>query len=90
MVIGMGWFAALVIPSVMAATSEARSAVGQWIHAIFKGLSYIDPIVYLPSFRNHVFHGNLVDSLGVSLIIVVILTVVYLALAVLQWRRVEA
>jgi hypothetical protein len=91
MVIGLGWFAALVIPSVMAATSDARSVLGQWIHVIFKGLAYIDPIVYIPSFHGHAgFHGNLLNSLGAALIVVVILAVVYLALAVLQWRRVEA
>jgi hypothetical protein len=90
MVIGMGWFAALVIPSVMAATSHAQSLVGQWIHAIFTGLAYIDPIVYVPSFHGHRFSGSLVDSAGTGLTIAVILAVVYIALAVLQWRRVEA
>lgn len=91
MVIGLGWFAALVIPSVMAATGEARTVVGQWIHVIFKALAYIDPIVYIPSIHGHSgIHGNLFNSLGAALIVVVLLAVVYLALAVLQWRRVEA
>ncbi len=91
MVIGMGWFAALIIPSVMGATSEVDAPFWRLVHAFFTGLAYLDPIVYFPSFSNRGgIHGNLFDSLGTSLLVVALLTVVYIAVAVLQWRRVEA
>lgn len=91
MVIGLGWFAALIIPSMMAATDKIDAPLARILHFIFKGLAYIDPIVYFPSFSNHsAVHGNLAATLGESLLLVTVLAVVYIALAVLQWRRVEA
>ena len=91
MVIGLGWFAALVVPSVMAATDEIKSPLAQAIHVVFQTLAYLDPIVYFPSSHGHSgFHGNLIPSLGGALLAVAILTVFYIAVAVLQWRRVEA
>jgi hypothetical protein len=91
MVIGMGWFAALIVPSVMGATAGIDSPFWQLVHAIAKGLSYLDPIVYFPSFgRGGGMHGNLFNSLATAVPALAILTVVYIAVAVLQWRRVEA
>lgn len=91
MVIGLGWFAALIIPSVMAATEGANTPFGQALHFVFKALAYLDPIVYFPSSHGQsAVHGNLTQSLGGSLIAVACLSLVYIAVAVLQWRRVEA
>jgi ABC-2 family transporter protein len=90
MVIGMGWFAALIIPSVMAATGEADAPLWRLVHALFKGLAYLDPIVYFPSFSHGTAHGDLFNTLDMSLLAAVILTIVYIVTAVLQWRRVEA
>ncbi len=95
MVVGLGWLAALVIPSVEAGTSFSSNDIIRGIHAIFKFLSYIDPIQYV-----HIsYHGSLgaggmqsmpVGPLGTQVVLVAGLTVAYVALAVLQWRRVEA
>jgi hypothetical protein len=90
MVVGCGWFAALIIPSVMAGTSGSAVPLVQAIHAVFKALAYIDPIVYFPSFSSGRAHGNLVGTLGEALMATAILSVAYIAVAVLQWRRVEA
>jgi hypothetical protein len=91
MVIGMGWFAALIVPSLMEATARVDAPFWQLVHAIFRGLAYLDPIVYFPSFSGRGgVHGGLFDSLYTSLVVLVVLTVAYIAAAVLQWRRVEA
>jgi hypothetical protein len=94
MVCGLGWLAALIIPSVSTATQNSSSDLGRTIHVIFQSLSYIDPIAYLS------LHGNFSNSgiafhtaiggLGLSALLLTLLALVYLALAVLQWRRVEA
>lgn len=90
MVIGLGWFAALVIPSVMAGTAHVQHPIAQGIHLIFTGLAYIDPIAYFPSFSGRGFHGHLVTSIEQAVIGAAALTLGYTVLAVLQWRRVEA
>ena len=94
MVCGLGWLAAVVIPGVAGGTLNSQSDIGRTIHAIFAGLSYIDPIAYLS------FHGSMsgnglafrtaAGSLGFSASMLAVLSIVYIALAVLQWRRVEA
>ncbi len=94
MVCGLGWLAAIVVPSVAQGTAFSASDIGRTIHAIFQTIAYIDPIAYLS------FHGSLantgmrfqtaIGSIGTSALILTGLTVVYVVLAVLQWRRVEA
>jgi hypothetical protein len=95
MVIGLGWLAALVIPSVEAGTSFSGNDIVRSIHGLFKLLSYIDPIQYV-----HIsYHGSLgangmqsmpIGPLGTEVALALVLTIVYVVLAVLQWRRVEA
>ncbi len=94
LVCGLGWLAALMIPSVAGATATSSSDIGRTIHSIFQPLAYIDPIAYIS------FHGSMesaglqmhtvVGSIEFSTLMLLLLTVVYAALAVLQWRRVEA
>lgn len=88
MVIGLGWVAAILIPSLSAALEGASkiNAVAAWFHTIFHSLSYIDPIAYLS------FHGNDTTFLPLhtSVGILCALIAAYVALAVAQWRRVEA
>lgn len=90
MVIGCGWFAALIIPSVMAATTGATVPLVQGIHAVFQALAYLDPLMYFPNVSHGHFRGEFVDTIGGALLGTAILSVVYIAVAVLQWRRVEA
>lgn len=96
MVVGLGWLAAIAIPGIEQATAFVTNDVGIAIHAVFKVLTYIDPIQYV-----HIsFHGAAgnagmrsmaaTDSIGTSLVLLLLLTAAYVAAAVLQWRRVEA
>ncbi len=97
MVCGLGWLAALVIPAISQATARSQSDLGRSIHMLFQSLSYIDPIAYL-SFRGAFSVSSssgfefqtAVGSLGFSALMLGVLTIVYLTLSVLQWRRVEA
>jgi hypothetical protein len=95
MVVGLGWLAALAIPGIEQGTSYLSSDLGLAIHGMFKALTYIDPIEYV----HMSFHGSVSDTsmqyttvgpLGTSAVLLLILTIVYVTLAVLQWRRVEA
>lgn len=90
MVIGLGWFASLMIPALMHATEGMRAPLGVFFHAIFTGLAYIDPIVYFPSFSSGHMRGNLINTLEQAAAGAAALALGYMILAVLQWRRVEA
>jgi hypothetical protein len=87
-VIGLGWVAAVVIPGVAAALQgvAALNPIAAWFYAIFRGLSYIDPISYLSIHRDQTTIMPFPASVGVMCALIV----GYIALAVAQWRRVEA
>jgi hypothetical protein len=97
LVCGLGWLAALFIPGLSQATARSQSDLGRSIHLVFQSLSYIDPIAYI-SFRgaftssssSGIAFQTAIGSLGFSALMLAVLTIVYLTLAVLQWRRVEA
>lgn len=89
MVIGLGWPAALIVPGIAQGTQGVQSPAGQAAHAVFAALSYIDPIAYV-SFHGSNLHNALVPSMGWALVALASLTIVYAALSMLQWRRVEA
>lgn len=88
MVIGLGWVLAILIPSIGGALQNAAqmNAIAAWFYAIFRGLSYIDPIAYLAMHNNHPTLMSFPASAGVLCALVA----GYVALAVAQWRRVEA
>jgi ABC-type transport system involved in multi-copper enzyme maturation permease subunit len=88
-VLGIGWVVAVVCPTVAATTHDTPTAVGRAVYAIFNTLSYADPITYL-WFRNDWPSSDSGHTLTIGLLSLAALTVVYLALAVVQWRRVEA
>ena len=89
-VIGLGWVAAVIIPGIAAAIQGLAqvNTVAAWFYAIFKGLSYIDPIAYL-SF-NGPTHSNFLLPLEGTVGVLCALSIGYAVLAVAQWRRVEA
>ncbi len=92
-VLGFAWPIAGVI-AVLAKVNLSSSQIGQVIHAIVTPLSWIDPFHYLhfgPAFTvDGRPAGSMAVSPGLELPILLILALVYGALAVLQWRRVEA
>jgi ABC-type transport system involved in multi-copper enzyme maturation permease subunit len=93
-VIGLGWPIALSIPGGAAALSGATHPLLVAIRTLLLALSYIDPLTYIHSSWSggHVtMAANAVRaSVGFSCAALAALIIVYLALAVAQWRRVEA
>jgi len=87
-VVGFAWPAAFVIIG-LAGIPIQGTPVGQVVHTIFWGVSRIVPITYMHEFE--VRHGVVGDlDLPSRVGILSLLMLVYGALAVLQWRRVEA
>lgn len=87
-VVGIGWIVALLIPGIAGVLEgvSSVSAVAAWFYAIFHSLSFIDPIAYLTFHRNEPIMMPFSSSAGVLCALVA----GYVALAVAQWRRVEA
>ena len=92
-ILGFAWPVALVV-ALVAKINLSGSQIGQIIHAIFVPLAWIDPFTYLHVKTAVMVNGSPAGSaaanFGFDIMMLAILTVVYLALAVLQWRRVEA
>ena len=93
MVCGLGWLAAIIVPSVVGALTEASkvNSVAAAFYAVFHTLAYLDPISYL-TFHNS--DSTIGTGIGLSIMAaagaLAALCVAYIALSVLQWRRVEA
>jgi hypothetical protein len=92
-IVGFAWpIAALV--AFVGKINLSGTQIGQIVHAIFTPLAWIDPFTYLHVNTAVMVNGSPAGSAaansGFDLSMLAILTVVYLALAVLQWRRVEA
>jgi hypothetical protein len=89
-VIGFAWPVALLIVAFSHA-SLSDLPVFRVLHTIFVVASRLIPITYLPGFG---LNGNATSDVGlsnpVSLAILVGLMLIYGALALVQWRRVEA
>lgn len=92
-VIGFAWPVALVIAG-LGHIDPSQGALAAIIHTVVTPLVWLDPLTYL-----HVGSGAdsaggpaqmSVVTLGHDATILAILAVAYLALAVVQWRRVEA
>jgi len=88
-ILGLAWPAAFV-SGTLAKLNLGTSMVGQTFHAIFWGISRIFPLTYV-SFEGHDSDiGALGPKLLASSAILAGLFLVYGALAIVQWRRVEA
>lgn len=95
LVMGLGWVAAMMIPGIaqgLAALAQFNT-VAAVFHSIFAALTYLDPIAYIMTWKEHghvLTVGATNTSLSLSLAALVSMVVVYLALSVAQWRRLEA
>lgn len=93
MVVGISWVVGFLVPAIAGATAQLMHPLAKAIHAVFAALAYIDPLTYIPS---HVTNSVVLVgpthtwTLTVSVIGSLALFVVYIALALLQWRRLEA
>jgi hypothetical protein len=92
-VLGFAWPVAAVV-AVLGKVNLSSSQLGQVVHTIVTPFAWIDPFTYLhfgPAFTvNDKPAGSMAVSPGLELPILLILALVYGALAVFQWRRVEA
>ncbi len=90
-VLGFAWPVAILI-TVFGTISWGDSLVGGAVHNIFWTISRIDPLTYIstPSQRE-AMHGTLVAPyFGIRITLECLLFLVYMTLALFQWRRVEA
>jgi hypothetical protein len=92
-VLGISWPVAALV-TVLAKADFHDSPMGQLVHWSATPLSWIDPFTYLhfgPAFTvNGRPAGSLAVSLQNELPALLILALVYVTLAIVQWRRVEA
>lgn len=89
-VIGLGWVAALLIPSIAQGLAQAASVnqIAAGFLVIFKALSYLDPIAYMTTGSGN--GRSFLLPFPQTVWVMCLLAAVYVALAVAQWRRVEA
>jgi hypothetical protein len=92
-VLGISWPVAALV-ALLAKADLGDSPMAQLVHWGVTPLSWIDPFTYLhfgPAFTvNGRPAGSLAVSLQSELPALLILALVYVALAIVQWRRVEA
>ena len=90
-VVGFAWPIAILVFA-FGMIPWNNSAVGQIMHNVFGTLQWIDPLKYLPSERFNEATGTLQQSGDIvrSMLLESILFVVYSALAIFQWQKVEA
>lgn len=86
--LGIGWALVVVVPWIAAATQDATTALGRTVHALFSAANYLLPPSYL--WGNLGARPDTPRQIELGLAAVTTLAVVYLGLALLQWRRVEA
>ena len=96
-VIGLGWLFATLVPALSDLTSRSAAPVVSAIHAVLLALTYLDPLAYISlhvsSAAQNVAQAQ-IGALHLTLVTacwgLAALTIFYLAVAVAQWRRVEA
>jgi hypothetical protein len=97
-VVGTAWPAAFVLPILVGAFSahHRNSMLGQMIAGVLRTVDTLNPLVYLPSFSSNgtiALHAGLTLVSGTArsaIVTTLVLLLIYIAFAVLQWRRVEA
>lgn len=89
-VLGIGWVVAMVCPVIATSTQDASTPVGRSVYAIFNTVSYADPITYIWFRIDSVSIADPMRATVIGLLALTALAIVYLGVAVLQWRRVEA
>jgi hypothetical protein len=90
-VLGFAWPVCGFI-ALMSAAQLGDSSLAQVVHSIFWVLSRIDPLTYAHFQGSASVNGATIQTLDFTskLGILAVLTIIYGALAVFQWRRVEA
>ena len=88
--IGLIWASVMILPGLAHINGEPGT-LAHGIGLVFKGLNSLNPLSYVPQ-TIHLIKDEptLVGTAAWSPAILVALTVIYLAAALVQWRRVEA
>lgn len=86
-ILGFAWPVAAVVVE-LGQVKLGDSAISQTIHAIFHTLAYIIPLNYA-SLNMH-DNGTAITNVGNNIIAATLLLLIYGALTIVQWRRVEA
>jgi hypothetical protein len=88
-VLGFAWPVAILLGGLAAITAE--NPVALFVHDVAWTLSRLSPLSYVSwASHNELANGSVAPDFGLRLSIEVLLFVVYGALAVWQWQRVEA
>ena len=87
--IGIGWVVAFIVPAVANVTADMHVLFWGAVYRLSSALSYADPLTYIVFLNAHTVAPAVATTLG-ALVVSAILAVVYSAVAILQWRRVEA
>ena len=88
-VCGAAWPVAVILPLLILAFSHHVDSVSRAVVAIMRTIDTLNPLIYVGGLSKGdvgLVHGSLATDIIASFV----LTVIYVALAVLQWRRVEA
>jgi uncharacterized membrane protein len=85
-VLGTGWVVAIVVPWIAVVTHDASTPVGRSVHAVFEGAGYLIPLSYV---LGNAGPADNAGALSLGLAAMAELTVFYLTLALVQWRRLE-
>jgi len=88
-VAGIGWAAGLLLPGFAQIPVQNPTSTMALVVATLRVLAHFDPLAYL-RFSSETPHGGIAGSPELALAFLVPLAIIYLAAAVLQWRRVEA
>jgi hypothetical protein len=96
LVIGLGWLFGSIVPGIAAALTGATHPLLVAIRSVLLGFTYIDPLVYVHVQGSNGFQlsttggGPFHPTASAACAALALLTIFYLALALAQWRRVEA
>ena len=94
LVVGLAWPVAFIVPAIFIGTEKTLLPLGQAVHALLFPLVWLDPLWYMQKFSLTPKTVSLGVSLGnaipPALVGLALVAALYLAVAVLQWRRMEA
>ncbi len=92
LVVGLGWVFAIIVPNVAVGLAHVAGVnrIAAWFYAIFHGLAFLDPLAYLSYGSSNASAPVLQLSAQAAVGALAALSIGYIALSVLQWRRLEA
>jgi len=90
-VVGTAWPVAVTLPG-FARAYFGESAIGQGAHKVFSAINFFNPIgyIHLHGAGHNDVPALTLENASTAIPVLAVLTLVYLALAIAQWRRVEA